>query len=36
MKTMFILHGGFNPEKTDKDRSDFYKEILKNAPEEVK
>ena len=33
---MFILHGGFNPEKTDKDRSDFYKEILKNAPEDAK
>jgi len=33
MKTKFILHGGFNPGQTSEDNSDFYKEILKDAPE---
>lgn len=36
MKTKFILHGGFNPEKVNEDNSDFYKEILKDAPENAK
>ncbi|HMO78399.1 MAG TPA: Type 1 glutamine amidotransferase-like domain-containing protein [Candidatus Paceibacterota bacterium] len=33
MKTKFILHGGFNPGQTNEDNSDFYKEILRDAPE---
>ncbi len=33
MKTKLILHGGFNVEKKDEDNSSFYKEILKDAPE---
>jgi len=33
MKTKFILHGGFTKGKTDEDNEDFYKEILKDAPE---
>lgn len=38
MKTKFVLNGGFSPEKekVEKDRSDFYKEILKDAPENAK
>ncbi|MEK7514438.1 MAG: Type 1 glutamine amidotransferase-like domain-containing protein [Patescibacteria group bacterium] len=36
MKTKFILHGGFNSEKVNEDNSDFYKEILKDAPENSK
>lgn len=33
MKTKFILHGGFNPGQTSENNTDFYKEILKDAPE---
>lgn len=36
MKTKFILNGGFNSENTDADNSAFYKEILKNTPDDVK
>lgn len=36
MKTKFILHGGFTPKKQEEDNSDFYKEILKDAPENAK
>lgn len=38
MKTKFILHGGFsaNKEKVEVDKSDFYKEILKDAPDNAK
>ena len=36
MKTKFILHGGFTPNKQDENNSDFYKEILKSASEKVK
>ncbi len=36
MGTKFILHGGFTPGKTDEDNSAFYKEILKDAPEEAR
>ncbi len=36
MKTKFILHGGFNPGQTNEDNTDFYKEILKDAPEGAK
>lgn len=35
MKTKFILHGGFNPGQTNENPSDFYKEILKDAPEDA-
>ena len=31
--TKFILHGGFNSEKSDEDNSPFYIEILKSAPQ---
>ncbi len=33
MKAKFILHGGFNPGQTNENNADFYKEILKDAPE---
>lgn len=33
MNTKFILHGGFNPGQTNENNTDFYKEILKDAPE---
>lgn len=33
MKTKFILHGGFTKGKTEENNEDFYKEILKDAPE---
>ena len=33
MKTKFILHGGFNSQNKEENNSDFYKEILKDAPE---
>jgi peptidase E len=36
MKTKFILHGGFNPGQLNEDNSDFYKEILKDAPKDAK
>lgn len=36
MKTKFILHGGFTPGNQQENNSDFYKEILKDAPEKVK
>lgn len=36
MKTKFILHGGFTPGNQNENNSDFYKEILKNAPEKTK
>lgn len=36
MKTKFILNGGFNSENQNADNSDFYNEILKDTPEELK
>lgn len=33
MKTKFILHGGFNPGQENENNTDFYTEILKDAPE---
>jgi peptidase E len=36
MSTKFILHGGFSPGKTSEDNSDFYTEILKDAPENAR
>ncbi len=36
MKTKFVLNGGFNSKKINADSSDFYKEILKDAPENSK
>ena len=36
MKTKFILHGGFTPGNKEENNSDFYKEILKDAPEKAK
>ncbi|MFZ1720631.1 MAG: Type 1 glutamine amidotransferase-like domain-containing protein [Candidatus Moraniibacteriota bacterium] len=33
MKTKFILHGGFDLKKTNSNNTDFYTEILKDAPE---
>jgi peptidase E len=36
MKTKFILHGGFTPKNTNEDLSDFYREMLKDAPESGK
>jgi peptidase E len=36
MKTTFILHGGFHPGQEIEDNTDFYKEILKHAPENAK
>ncbi|MFZ2522428.1 MAG: Type 1 glutamine amidotransferase-like domain-containing protein [Minisyncoccia bacterium] len=36
MKTKFILHGGFTPGNQEENNSDFYKEILKDAPENAK
>jgi peptidase E len=36
MKTKFILHGGFKVGATNEDNSDFYKEILKDAPENAR
>lgn len=36
MKTKFILHGGFTKGKTEENNSEFYTEILKDAPEEAK
>jgi len=36
MKTKFILHGGFTPKNKNEDLSDFYKEMLKDAPENAK
>lgn len=35
-RTKFILHGGFNPEQRDENNTDFYVEVLKNAPENSK
>ncbi len=35
MRTKFILHGGFNAEKSDEDNSNFYTEILKDTPEVI-
>ncbi|MDB4984693.1 MAG: hypothetical protein JWM20_872 [Patescibacteria group bacterium] len=32
----FILHGGFTPGNTHEDNSDFYSEILKDAPENAR
>ncbi len=34
MTTKFILHGGFTPGDTREDNSNFYAEILREAPEE--
>lgn len=36
MKTKFILHGGFTKGKTEENNSEFYTEILKDAPEGAK
>lgn len=36
MKTKFVLNGGFNSENKDVNSSDFYREILKDAPENAK
>ena len=36
MKTKFILNGGFKPGQANEDNVDFYKEILKDAPEGAK
>ena len=38
MKTKFVLNGGFSPEKekVEIDRSAFYREILREAPEGAK
>lgn len=36
MKTKFILHGGFAKGKTEENNSEFYTEILKDAPEGAK
>ncbi len=36
MKTKFILNGGFNSKNKNVDNSNFYKEILKDAPENAK
>ncbi len=36
MKTKFILHGGFTPSNQQEDNSDFYKEIIKDAPKSAK
>lgn len=36
LKTKFILHGGFHPGSTSEDNTSFYKEILKDAPQNVK
>jgi len=36
MKTKFILHGGFTKGKTEENNEDFYKEILKDAPENAR
>jgi len=36
MKTKFILHGGFTKGKTEENNSEFYAEILKDAPEGAK
>ena len=36
LQTTFILHGGFTPKKENEDNSDFYKEILKDAPRNVR
>lgn len=36
MATKFILHGGFNPSQSDEDNTDFYREILKDAPQNAK
>jgi len=33
MTTKFILHGGFAPKNENEDLSDFYKEMLKDAPQ---
>lgn len=33
MKTKFILNGGFKPGQANEENVDFYKEILKDAPE---
>ena len=33
MKTKFVLHGGFTPGQSGEDNSEFYREILKDAPE---
>ncbi|CAN5196822.1 hypothetical protein BH11PAT4_BH11PAT4_7250 [soil metagenome] len=33
MKTTFILHGGFGRGASDVDKSSFYSDILKDAPE---
>lgn len=35
-KTKFILHGGFTPGNTNEDNSAFYREILKDAPDDAK
>ncbi len=36
MSTKFILHGGFNKNKTDEDNHLFYSEILKNTSDTTK
>lgn len=36
MKTKFMLHGGFTPGNLEENNSDFYKEILKDTPENTK
>ncbi len=36
MKTKYILHGGFTPKNKNENNEDFYKEILKDAPEGAK
>ncbi len=35
MTAKFILHGGFTPGNQKENNSDFYKEILKDAPEKA-
>lgn len=35
MTTKFILHGGFTPKNENEDLSDFYKEMLKDAPKDA-
>ena len=34
--TKYILHGGFHPGQTDEDNRDFFREILREAPEHAK